>query len=561
MEAQDPITIEVVSSALVATVEEMAEALIRSAHSNDTRERRDCCTGLLSPDGLLLALWEGIPIHLGTLERAVPALISRYPVEELSSGDLFLLNDPYSGGGTHLPDMLVVTPIMHGRELLGFAANAAHHADFADRGADHIFQEGLRIAPTRLARAGTLDQNVLQLFLLNCQEPGRRLGDLRAQIGANRIGVRRVLELWERYGAETVQAAAAALLRSSEESMRRGLAAIAPGVYHARDCLDNLYLDETLELAVTVTVKNEEVIVAFPDAPPQVRAPLNLVESALRAAAYYALKTLIDPGLLPNSGMFRPISTLAPPGSIFNCTPPAAVGSRTQTGQRVVDLIYAALAPVLPLRVTAAHNGANTALYLSGVDPRTGRFYSFLETYGGGFGARAAADGLSGVQVHLTNAANLPVERLEVDYPLVVERYELVQDSGGPGRHRGGLGIHRRIRICGHDARYRLMGTRQKVAPWGLFGGKPGGRGRFEVERTAPASAERDGVLHDGDAISVITPGAGGYGPPAERAREQVLQDLVEGRISGQSAREEYGLCADEVRAAGLVLNAHEDDA
>lgn len=539
--APNAIQVEVIGSALASIVEEMGETLVRASYSTNIKERRDCTACLFDPEGHTLAQAEQIPIHLGSLMGIVEEVLRRYPADAIQDGDVFCGNDPHTGGGTHLPDIVLVSPIFVDGELSGWATNLAHHADFVDRGHAHIYQEGLRIPPVRLVRGGELQQDVLELILLNCQVPHERLPDFRAQLAANRLGVARFRELCARYGRETLLATGAALLDYTERKTRAGIAAIPDGSYTFRDRFDSEELDDELELTVRIEVSGDEMALHF-DGPPQVRAGLNMVWTALLATVYYAVKTLVDPSIPPNAGLHRPISVAAPPGSILNCVPPAAVNGRTQACQRVVDLVHGALAPAVPDRVTAASNGANTATVFSGTDPRTGRYYVYLETIGGGFGARASKDGLDGVQVHVTNTSNLPVESLEVEYPLVVEAYELVDDSGGAGRNRGGMGIHRRIRVEGHEARFEVSTSRRLSAPWGLFGGRDGGRTQVRLSAGARPLSGRWTVLGDGEAASVVTAGSGGYGDPSERDPELVRRDVREGKVSARTAREVHGV-------------------
>ncbi len=540
--AVDPITVEVIGNAFSSLVEEMGMALIRAAYSPNIKERRDCSTALFDAQGRTLAQAEHIPIHLGSLLGIVEEIARRYPPSQIHPGDMFVGNDAYSGGGTHLPDIVLAAPIFHEEKLVGYAANLAHHADFVDRGHAHIYQEGLRIPVVKLYRQGDLQQEILEIILLNCQVPKERMGDLRAQYAANRLAITRFQGVCDKYGVETVLASAEELLNYGERMTRAGIARIPAGVYRFEDCFDSEQLAETLKLRVEITVRGDEMHLDFDGNPPQVRAPLNMVRTALLATVYYAVKTVVDPTILPNAGMYRPIKVSAPLGSIVNCAPPAAMDMRTQTCQRVVDLIHGALAPVVPDRIIAACNGANTSLHLSGVDPRTGSYFVYIETIGGGFGARSTKDGLDGVQVHITNTSNLPVECLESEYPLMVERYELIPDSGGAGRWRGGMGIHRQLRVVGHEATFRVSGTRQKTAPWGLFGGKEGAKGSVAISREAADGKSRGPKeLGPGDVLSILTPGAGGYGDPRQRDRGLIARDLREGRISFEKAASEYG--------------------
>ena len=308
-------------------------------------------------------------------------------------------------------------PVFYRNELVAWVVNLAHHSDFVDRGHAHIFQEGLRIPPSRLYRAGVLQTDLQELILLNCQVPRERINDLRAQMAANRLGVLRFQALCEKYGADAVSAAAQASLDYTERRTRLGIAEIPDGTYGFRHGFDSNLVDSILDLRVEVTVMGDEIFFAFPDAPAQVRAPINMVRTALLATIYFAVKALIDPDIPVNDGFYRPIHANAPEGSVLNAMSPAAVYSRTDIAQRLVDMIFAALAPVWPGRVAAASTGG-TLLTTSGMHPRTGRFYVYNEMHGGGMGARAAKDGLDGVQVNITNTANLPIEALESEHPV-----------------------------------------------------------------------------------------------------------------------------------------------
>ena len=538
-----PITVEIIGSSFSSIVEEMGTALIRASYSTNIKERRDCSTILFDADGRTLAQAEHIPIHLGSLMGIVEEVLRRHPVETLDPGDMFIGNDAYTGGGTHLPDIVVLSPIFVADRLEGFAANLSHHADFVDRGNEHIFQEGLRIPPVKIFDCGELREDILEFVLLNCQVPHERIGDLRAQFAANRLGVRRFQALCAKYGADTVRAAGSALLDYAERQTRTGLLQIPDGRYAFEDRFDSEEIGDTeLTLRVTVDVHGDEITLDFHDNPPQVRAGLNMVWTALLATCYYAIKIVVDPTILPNAGMYRPIHVKADEGTIVNCSPPAAVGGRTQAAQRVVDLILGALAQAVPDRVIAACTGSNTGISFSGVDPRSGRYYSYLETIGGGFGARATKDGLDGVQTHVTNTSNLPVESLEVEYSLRVERYELVQDSGGPGRWRGGMAIRRDVRILDHVAAFRGSTSRRLSSPWGLFGGHSGGRARITVDGEEPDPTSRGrSLLAPGQVVSVITGGAGGYGDPVEREPELLGRDLQDGKVTIEQAEHSYG--------------------
>ncbi len=537
--AIDPITVEVISSALSSIVEEMGEALVRASYSTNIKERRDCSTALFDTRGNTLCQAEHIPMHLGSFIGIIPHILKRHPVEQMRPGDVFIGNDAYEGGGTHLPDIVLAEPVFADGRIVAWAVNTAHHADFADRGHAHIFQEGIRIPPIRLYRAGELQADVQELFLLNCQVPRERLSDLRAQMAANRLGVERFVALCRKYGTDTVLAAGDALQDYAERKMRAGIAAIPDGTYEFSDVFDNPEIDQDIPMSCAITVAGDAMLLRF-EAPDQVRAGLNMVYTALLSTVYYAVKTVVDPSILPNAGLARPLTVEAREGSILNCAAPAAVNGRIATCQRVVDLIHGALATVIPERVVAACNGSVASATFVGEHPTTGAIWVYLETIGGGSGARAGKDGLDGVHVHMTNTSNLPAEALELEYPLTLLRYELVDGSGGAGRHRGGMGL-RRVYRAEAECRLRVDGSRLRSAPWGLAGGLPGGQGGFRYGEGVVPFDHGAGVLQPGQIIEIITPGAGGYGPPAERAADSVRRDIAERRIDPDTARATYG--------------------
>jgi N-methylhydantoinase B len=531
------ITLEVIGSALLTIAEEMGTALIRSSYSTNIKERWDCSTAIFDRAGRVIAQAEHIPMHLGSMLGTVEQVIARYPADRLSPGDAFIANDPYTGGGTHLPDINLVTPVFVEGELFGFVANIAHHADRSSERIRTIWDEGLRIPPIRLYERGAVREDVMELLLTNFALPDQRRGDFRAQIAANRLGERRLLDLIARHGVATVRAACEESLAYGERKIRAAIAALPDGVYRFVDHMDDDGVaDEPIPIAVAVEVAGDGMRLDFTGSGGQVAGDLNVVYGALQATVYYALKALLDPSIPANGGFYRAITVTAPEGTIVNARPPAPVAWRTQTCQRIADVIFGALAAVVPERVPAAGNGANSAMVFSGTDPQTGRYYIYLETIGGGAGATVDADGLDGVQVHITNTSNLPVECLEMEYPLMVAEYSLAHGSGGAGRHRGGLGIRRAIEVLGHEARFLGTLDRARIAPWGLQGGKPGGRGRIVLnegtarEREVPSKVWGF-PLAPGDCISMTTPGAGGYGPPAERPSALIEEDVRNGVI------------------------------
>jgi N-methylhydantoinase B len=532
----DPITVEVIGSALSSIVEEMGEALVRASYSTNIKERRDCSTALFDLQGRTLCQAEHIPMHLGSFLDLIPHIMKRHPMGDMRPGDVFVGNDAYEGGGTHLPDIVLAEPVFVDGQMIAWAVNLAHHADFADRGHAHIYQEGLRIPPIRLYREGVLLQDVMDLILLNCQVPRERLSDFRAQMAANRLGVHRLQGLCAKYGRETVLEAGSALMDYAERKMRAGIAAIPDGIYRFEDRYDCPEIEGELELSCEITVNGDSMHLHF-EAPPQVRAGLNMTMTALLSTVYYTVKTVVDPTILPNAGLARSLSVTAPSGTVVNCTHPAAVNGRLSLCQRIVDLIFGALAAAVPRQVTAASNGACFSITFAGHQPKNNVLWVYLETIGGGSGARWNKDGLDGVHVHMTNTSNLPVEALELEYPLTLMRYELVNGSGGAGQYRGGMAI-RRVYRADHDCHVRVDGARILSRPWGLDGGQAGGYASI----TSSANLRQgSAMLRRGDLIAVVTGGSGGYGLPAHREKAAVARDLREERIDAAAAQAVYG--------------------
>lgn len=509
----DPITVEVIGAALSSIVEETGEALVRASYSTNIKERRDCSTALFDREGRTLCQAEHIPIHLGSFLDFIPIILDAHDPADMRPGDVFIGNDAYRGGGTHLPDIVLAEPIFIDGTLVAWTVNLAHHSDFVDRAHAHIYQEGLRIPPIRLYRTGVLQTDVQELILLNCQVPRERLSDLRAQMAANRVGVQRFTDLCARYGVDTVLASGEALLDYAERKMRAGLDALPDGRWRFEDVFDSLDLDEALPIAVEITIAGSDIRLDF-EAPPQVRSGINITRTALLATVYYIVKSVVDPTVLPNAGLARPITVVAPDGSILSCAHPAAVNGRVQTCQRVADLILGAFAQASPERVSACTNSTCTVAVFSGTrqtGPDAGTYWVYLETIGGGGGARAEADGLDGIHVHVTNTSNLPIEALELEYPLILERYELIDGSGGVGMHRGGMGL-RRVYRATEDCMVSVDISRNLSRSWGLEGGGSGGYGGFSTSPGTDEFVRGKGTLRAGEWLEVITPGGGGYG-------------------------------------------------
>jgi N-methylhydantoinase B len=541
----DPITLEIVHNALRSVTDEAFIALMKSAYSTNIKERHDHSTTLMDAKGRMVAQAEqSLPIHLASMRGLMQALLARYPISEIDDGDLFIGNDPYVSGGTHLPDVNMAAPVFADGRLLGFVCNIAHHADIGGMapgsmagGMTEIYQEGLRIPVIKLFRKGTLDRGLLDLLLLNARVPEERQGDYYAQIASAKLGVRRMKELVTTYGAPLLEAAFADIIARTERRMRDAFARIPDGVYEFEDVLDGDGLGTIdIRLKLRLEIAGDDLTLDFRGSDPQVRGNVNATLNATESGVYYALKALLDPDVPNNEGVIQSVHILSEPGSVLDCRAPAAVAARAHLCQRIVDVIIGALHEAVPDAAVGAANGANTTAVFAGTDPRNGRGYVYLETLGGGMGARATKDGKDGVQVHITNTSNLPVEAIEMEYPLFVDRYELVPDSGGAGRTRGGLGLRRVIRPIGHTTQFNGHGERFRHQPWGVFGGGPGAPGRFALlEADGSLTALSDKPLAvpiaPEQAVVIETPGAGGYGHPSERDPALLAADARSGKF------------------------------
>lgn len=540
----DAISLEVFRNAVESIVDECFVSLMKSAYSSNIKERRDHSVALFDPAGRLIAqAKQSLPIHLGSLSGLIQALRARD--REFVPGDVFIGNDPYEAGGTHLPDLNFAMPIFHDGTLVCFVCNIAHHSDFGGMvpgsmggGMTEIYQEGLRVPLVRLYHAGEVVQDVLDLLLINTRVRAERKGDLLAQVAACRLGAQRVGELLQVYSPQTVQSSFSELMRRTEERLRDAIGELPDGEYSFTDVMDDDGLEaRDIPISVKITVSGRRMHVDFTGSAAQVPGNINCTASATRSAICYAIKALLDPDVPNNQGAFDAIEWTAPRASIVNAAYPAAVANRAHTVQRIIDAIIGAVAKAIPARVVAAANGANTTAVFTGIRPGTDERYIYFETLGGGFGARATKDGKDGVQVHITNTSNLPVEVIEMEYPLLVESYGFEADSGGIGRFRGGLGLRRVIRPLQHRCTFSGSGERFNHAPWGLFGGGDGKPGRFMLRRSGeelqrlsnkPTAVE----FSPGEAVVIVTPGAGGYGAAAERAVEAITDDLVSDKYS-----------------------------
>jgi N-methylhydantoinase B len=509
----DPVTLSVLTSALTGIAEEMGSVLVRGAYSSNIKERRDCSAALFDPRGRLVAQAEHIPVHLGAMPESVAAVMARDP----GPGDVFAVNDPYAGG-THLPDITLVSPCFVGSDLVGYAVTRAHHSDVGGMrpgsmpsDSRDVYQEGLVIPPVRLVRAGVYVDDVFALVLANSRTPRLRRGDFQAQVAANRLAERRLAELVERRGIEVVRSAYDDVIAYTERRTRECVRALPDGVYRAQGELEgDGVTDDDIPIHVTVTVTDDRMSVDFAGTSGAVAGNVNCPLAVTRSACYFALRVLLPDDVPANAGTYAPLEIVTTPGSLVHAlSPSAVVAGNVETSQRVADTVLLALAQAADL--PAAGQGTMNNLVIGG------RGWTYYETIAGGQGASSSGAGPSGVHVGMTNTLNTPVEALEMEYPMRVERYELVDGSGGVGRHRGGDGVVRSVRVL-EPASLSLVTDRRRHAPAGAAGGAGGAPGRNLLgDEPLPAKSSRE--LGAGEIVTVITPGGGGYGPPAAADR------------------------------------------
>jgi len=534
--ASDAIELEIFKSIFHSIAEEMGAALRRTAFSPNIKERRDYSCAVFDREGQVIAMGDHMPVHLGSMPLSVAAAIESGPMHD---GDVVILNDPFRGG-THLPDITLVAPVFVNaakaapRPKRGpdfYVASRAHHADVGGAYPGsmglcrEIYQEGVRIPPIKLLRAGSTNTEILALLLTNVRTPDEREGDLGAQIAACHTGAERLREISIRYGLARCTEAAAQLQRYSEELMRAFLQQVPPGEYSAEDFLDNDGItDAPIKINVKITVHTSKpgasrshlVTVDFTGSDPQVQGSINAVAAITYSACFYVFRCLLTEDVPAAAGLMRPIQVIAPEGTIVNARPPAAVaGGNVETSQRIVDVLLRALSQAVPDGIPAAASGTMNNLTIGGIDPRTGEPFTYYETIAGGMGARPTKPGVSGIHTHMTNSLNTPAEALEYAYPLRVRSYSLRTGSGGRGKFNGGDGIVREIEVlC--DCDVTLLADRRKRGPWGLASGADGSPGKAFITRQDGHQEEMPGKfstrLRKGERIKIETPGGGGWG-------------------------------------------------
>lgn len=517
------VELEIARNRLTSVSEEVGTALIRTSYSPNIKDRRDCSAGIYDPQGHLITQAEHIPLHLGLMPTLIENAIAEFGAENIRPGDVLITNNPYLGG-SHLPDMCVITPVFVDEQLVAHVATMAHHVDVGGStpgsmatDATEIFQEGIRVPPIRLFAGGQMQTEVMALMLMNIRTADKTRGDLMAQVSANRLGSRRVLELIDEWGVQTFFDSCDSLVRYSERRTRAAIASLPDGKGSFTDYLEhNGVAPDMIPIHAEVEIAGEEITIDLTETADQVPGAVNCSYAVALACASYVVKMIADPTLPSNAGLTAPITVKTRPGSLVHAQFPAPVAhGNTQTSQRVVDTILGALDEFTDELVPAASSGSMSIVTIGGVDPRSGEYYSYVETYGGGQGAAPDFDGESAVHTHMTNTRNTPCEVIEREYPLRVESYEIARGTGGAGSATGGDGLRRSLTLTRGQATVVAGTSRVTTQPWGLADGTDGTSARITL-REGDAVRELESMskltVKEGQTVSIQTAGGGGYG-------------------------------------------------
>ena len=554
----DPVTVEIVGKYLVSAVREMGTTLMRTAYSTLIRESMDCTAALFDPVGQLVAQADHVPSHQGTLSHAAKHVLRNMTMQP---GDIVVLNHPYLGG-THHPDIMIFKPVFDGESLVALAGSLGHHLDVGGRSpgsvstdARDVFEEGLIIPPLKLVKGGVPVPEILEMIAANIRVPHKTLGDIRAQIAAVNVGERRYLELVAKYGAGPLADIIDACLDTSERLMREDLRAYADRTYSAEGFLDSDGVtDEPVPIRVAVTLRDGAVTIDFTGSSVEVKGPFNCSLSSVQSAAYCAVRYMVAPEILQNEGCYRPIHLITPPGSIVNPQAPAPLSGRFHTLERIANTILMAFNQARGENAVGSTHGHLSSFSVSG--HHAGAPYVCFEILGGGWGATRYHDGLDATFGLMANCYDTPIEALELEYPLRVERYELIADSGGAGRYRGGLGLTREVRYLSGEGSFTNRSDGQKFPPPGVLGGAAGGTSRQRLVRAdgrvekLPSKATNL-TIAAGDLVCMETAGGGGYGSPSGRDSDAVLADVLDGKVSIAAARATYGATIDPQKGEG----------
>ena len=548
----DPVRLEVIKNGFDAIADEIALIILRTAYSPIVRDSMDYSTAICDKDGLTLAQGLTTPLHLGSFYDAMQNLIGKYK-SNIYDGDIFIGNDPYVASGQHLPDIYIIKPIFIEGQLQGWATTLAHHADVGgiiagsnSIGSTEIYQEGLRIPFLKLYEAGKLNTAIWELITINVRVPDLVLGDLQAQIVACEIGSREYKEMFENYGLETLNIYAQELQQYAESLARSEIEEIPDGNYKFVDYIDGLgEKPDPIKFNVSLKVSGDQVVIDWNGSSPQVKGGINSPLPFTKAAAYTALRSIMSSDIPNCHGYTRPIKIIAPEGSITNPVLPAPCGARGITGLRMIDCLFGALSEAVPNRVAADGWGGPSLPTFASF--RDGKPFVFTETLMGTWGATAYNDGQDGVPHMGGNQSNVPIEMIELDYPLRIEEYGLLKDTGGAGKYRGGLSVIRSYRALEDDILLSIRSDKRKFPPHGLFGGKEGESSMSILksgkdESILPTLTTQPLYLKQNDLFKHVMAGGGGYGDPLEREPNLVLKDVIEEKISLNNASENYGV-------------------
>jgi N-methylhydantoinase B len=556
----DPVTLQVIQARLAGIVQEMQNSLFRTGYSTIIRESQDASCAVLNTQGEVVAQHVVLPLHMGAFPACAAGLLKNYPPAEIDEGDAFITNHPYLGGSPHAPDMAVITPIFYKGDHVGFAANLAHKSDIGGpvpgscwSQAREIYQEGLHLPPLKYASGFQISKEIEAVLAANSRTPELVVGDLRGQVGAARLGERRFQDMMARYGKEMILASYEQLFALTEAKVRAEIASWPDGAGEGERFVDSdgIDMDKPVRIRVRIEKKGDHLLFDFTGCADQTKGPANIRPTIVRAACGYLLTCLADPALAINYGLAKVIDIKVREGSVVNPRFPAPVNTYNPTVHALVEALLEASSQITPHK-KVGDGCSSRSIIIGGRSNKTGKGYVQYEIFGGGSGARSGKDGVSGTNVNQSNAKIAPIEIIESEFSTRLRRFELIPDSGGAGKFRGGLGFVREYELLDNDARFSLRSTKHTVAPRGIDGGLEGKTGRCTLNPGTPAarvipSRFSDHTLHPGEIVRLETPGGGGLGDPLQRDPQRVLNDVRNGYVTQQKAREVYRVAMDSV--------------
>jgi N-methylhydantoinase B len=545
----DPITMQVIRFGMEQIADEMGYTLVRTARSPIIKEIMDITCAIFNDEGDTIAQAHHAPMLLTGFELTIKTLASHFEPKDLHPGDVIISNDPYMGG-QHIMDVQTFSPVHYGKNLVGFVGTIAHQSDMGGMvpggvagGMTEIYQEGLRIPMIKLYKRYKENDDVFAIIRNNIRVPDNTIGDIKAQVASNYVGIKKIQQIYKKYGVDVVHKCLRRLLNYSETRMREGLRNLPDGTYTGKATIDNDGVtDDLIPVQVNIHIKDDKAKVDFKGTSKQVKGNINCPIATTHAAVFYTMIAVADPHVPPNSGCYRPVEIDAEEGLIVNPRLPSAVAARTNCSQKIVEAMLQALSKAAPEKSMAGSHGQISTCGFSGF--YKGERWVYTDIQGGGAGALPTIDGKDGQDSHLARFMNTPIEAIELEYPVRIERFELIQDSGGPGKFRGAMGLRRDIMFLVDDVSWARYGDTQEKPPFGLFGGKEGAKGIFYlVDDKGERRAKAKGVsfLNKWDIVSLRLPGGGGYGNPKKRDKKSVERDLRDEKISKRSARRDYG--------------------